>query len=348
MGTGSTTGSTVDGVDGADGTDGAMASTHDARRARRAARAARADARAAWTGGRWWLPGTVAAVVTAVAGWLGTEAGAAFTAAGCGERGAKFECLGAGLLFMAVAPVAGPLLLWLLYHLSGVRRSLLGVPVAAVVALCLVAAPELVRQVRLLGGVHPGEEVAPAPFVGVLLGLAVLGGGLALQGPRVVVRGVAAVVALGLLLISALVLSEPSVRARTALDLERATVPLLLPDAGWQPSPPYVDDDGDLSYDAVPVGWTGYGFEGVTVDVDHDLDRFGDTCSFRACVDSADVRVEVPEATDAGGVTAWRLVDGVLVTVSSTDGDPAVDPVAFLQGMSAVTTQELLERLFLR
>lgn len=317
----------------------------DAGRSERSARrAARAASRGAWAGERWWLPGTAAAVTAAVVGWLGTEAGSAFVAAGCGERGAKFECLGAGLLAMAAAPVLGPLLLWLLYRTAGVRRPLLSVPVAAAVGACLLAVPELVLEVRLLGGVEPGYEPVSAPLVGVLLGLAVLGGGLSLQGPRRGRRAVAAVVALGLLVAATLLLAGPSQRALTTLRLERATVPLLLPAEDWQLSSPYVDDQGDLSYYAVPVGWRGEGFEGADVDVESDPARFGETCGFRACVDRGDVRVEVLEPGDPGGPTAWRLMDGALVTVSSYDDEPAVDPVAFLNGMSAVTVQELVDR----
>jgi len=306
--------------------------------------AERAVARAVWTGGRWWLPGTVAALVAALVGWLVVVAGTAFVAAGCGERGAKFECLGAGLLAVAIAPVLLPLLLWLLYRTVGVRRPVLAVPVTAVVGLCLLAAPELVTEVRLLGGTERGSEPPPASTVGMLIGLAVLGGGLALQGPRRIVRAVAGAVALALLAGSTLALADPAERSATVLRLEGATVPLLLPDDGWQPASVYVDDDGNLSYYAVPVGWEGLGFEGLDVDVSQDRGRFGETCGFRTCTDEGDVRMEVLEPGEPGGPTAWRVVDEVLVTVTTDDDGPAVEPVAFLRGMAPVTVEEAVRR----
>jgi hypothetical protein len=121
-------------------------------------------------------------------------------------------------------------------------------------------------------------------------------------------------------------------------------VPLLLPAPGWGISSVYVGVDGDLSYYAVPQGWDGDGFDGVDVDVHGDERRFADTCSFRACTDHGDVRVEVLEDGAPGGPTAWRLVDGAVVTVASYDDEPVVDPVALLAGMQPATVEEVVAR----
>ncbi len=148
---------------------------------------------------------------------------------------------------------------------------------------------------------------------------------------------------------SAAALQAPAERADERLELQSATVPLLLPAQPWQQYGPNAGPDGDLRYDAVPAGWDGYGFEGASVTVSVRTEDFGDTCSFRACADAdADVRYELPDPQDAySGTTAWRLVDGHLVTVQ-TYGDmaPDVQPVAFLQGMTEVSVEEFLDRRF--
>lgn len=341
-----TTGST--GATGATGTtgttDGAVA--RRAERARR--RAAATERRAAWAGTRWWAPGAVVAVGTAVVAWLAVEAWTSYEAGGCGNPGAKFECLGETLVATAAAVVLGPLLLWLAYRAAGVRRPLPSVVVAVAVAWVLLAAVELVAQVRVLSGLERSYEPLTGAGVAALLGVAVLGGGLSLQGPHRAVRAVVAAGALGALVVSVFLLDGPADRAGTRLELLRAEVPLLLPGPGWEVASLRVDAAGDLSYDAVPVGFDGYGFEGVPVDVAADVTAFGESCGYERCVDVGDVRVEVPAPGDDSRATGWRVVDGTLVTVGRYDSgdDPALDPVDFLAGMAPATVEEALAREF--
>lgn len=306
--------------------------------------------------GRWWLPGVVVAAGTAVVGWLATTAWYAFEDGGCGSPGAKFVCLGETLLAAGGALVLGPVLLGLAYRAVGVRRPVLSALLAVVLAFLLQALPVLVDAVADLAGARdatPGRY--PPLLVAAVLALAALGGGLAWQGPRRALRACAAGVALVLLCVATVALQAPAERARDEARLVAATVPLLLPPEQWQPYGPYVADDGSLSYDAVPVGWAGYGFEGVHVSVSRatgDFSRatgdFGSTCAFRACADSGDVRYEVADPRDAGsGTQAWRLVDGHLVTVQTYgDGGPALDPVAFLGAMTTVDRETFLDRRF--
>jgi len=307
-----------------------------------AARSPRGD----WAGDRWWLPGTAVALGAAVVGGLLTEAWYAFEAAGCGNPGQKFECLVETLVAGAAAIVLGPLLLWFAYRRAGVRRALLGVLVAAVVAFCLLALVELVQQVAILSGRERTSEPPSGLVVGGVLGLAVLGGGLALAGPGRLLRAVAAALVLGALVGTVFALQDPAERASSRLELERAQVPLLVP-AGWQVYSPSVGESGDLSYDAVPEPWRGDGFAGIEVDVST-VDRHLDTCAVQACVADGDVRVEVPEPGTTTR-TAWRAVDGVVVTATTYDDDPpAVDLADLLRTLEPATVDDVVDRLYLR
>ena len=302
--------------------------------------------RGAWAGDRWWLPGASVALGAALVGGSVTEAWYAYEAAGCSDPGAKFECLGETLVGGAAAAVLGPLLLWIAYRRAGVRRALLGVLVAGAVAFCLLALVELVVQVGVLLGRERTYDDPSGPAVGGFLGLAVLAGGLAFAGPRRVVRAVVAALTLAALVGTVLALQAPVAREATRLELERAEVPLLVAD-GWQPYGSNVDEAGDVSYDVVPVGWPGYGFEGVSIAVRRSTDTFADTCSFRACATEGDITYELPE--EGGGRTAWQVVDGVLVT-AQTYGNPtdvpALDPVDALRGMTEVGVEEWAARTF--
>ena len=303
--------------------------------------------RGAWAGDRWWLPGTAVAVGAAVVGVVITEAWYRFEAAGCGNPGPKFECLVESLVAVAAAIVLGPLLLWFAYRRAGVRRALLGVLVAAAVAYLLLALVEFVQQVSILSGRERTFDSPSGLVVGGVLGLAVLGGGLALAGPYRVLRAVAVALMFGVLVGTVFELQDPVQRASSRLELERAQVPLLVP-AGWQVYSPYVGESGDLSYETVPQGWTGEGFDGVDVVVNAGTEPDIDTCGFQACVDDGDVRVEVPEPGDPGR-TAWRVVDGAVVTVRTYDDDgPEVDLADLLRSMEPVTVAEAVDRLYPR
>ena len=302
--------------------------------------------RGAWAGDRWWLPGTAVAVGAAVVAAVITEAWYVFEAAGCGNAGQKFECLIESLVAAAAAIVLGPLLLWFAYRRAGVRRALLGVLVAATVAFCLLALTELVQQVSILSGRERTFESPSGLVVGGVLGLAALGGGLAMSGPHRVLRAVAVALTFGVLVGTVFELQDPVERASSRLELERAQVPLLVP-AGWQVYSPNVGESGDLSYDAVPEAWRGDGFGGIEVDVTS-VDGHLDTCDFQLCVDDGDVRVEVPEP---GTTTrrAWRAVDGVVVTATTYDDDPpAVDLADLLRTLEPATVDEVVDRLYLR
>lgn len=305
-----------------------------------------APQRGAWAGGRWWLPGTTVALGAALLGGLLTEAWYAFEAADCGNPGATFACLGESLLAGAAVLVLGPLALWSAYRRAGVRRAWTGVLVAAAVAFCLLALVELVAQVGVLSGRERTFEGPSGLVVGGVLGLAVLGGGLVSAGPRRRLRAVAAALALGALVGTVLLLQEPVERAATRLELARAQVPLLVP-AGWQISSPYVGGSGDLSYDAVPGGWDGDGFAGVDVDVTSP-GRALDSCSYVACRDDGDVRLEVPDG-DTTTRTAWRVVDGVVVTARTySDRNPEVDLADLLRSLEPTTIDEVVDRSYLR
>lgn len=297
---------------------------------------------------RWWLPGVVVAAGTTVVGWAVTTGWYAFADAGCGSPGAKFACLVESLVAVAVAVVVGPVLLWLAYRAAGARRPVLSTLLAGAVAFVLQAAPVLVGAVADLVGVPGGWGTSgryPPLLVAVLLGLAALAGGFALQGPRRRWRAAVAGAALALLCVAAVSLQGPAERARTDARLAEATVPLLLPSAQWQPYGPYVGADGSLTYDAVPVGWPGYGFEGVRVSISGRTADLGDTCGFRSCADSGGVRYETADA--GSGTKAWRLVDGHLVTVQSYGDDgPLLDPVEFLGGIAPVDRETFLDRRF--
>lgn len=286
------------------------------------------------------VAGLVAMLLTA--GWYGFEDG------GCGSPTAKFACLVESLVAAAAAVVLAPVAVGLGYRAAGVRRPLPSVLVAGAVAFCLLALPVLLQHVSVLAGTpaDPTSRV-PASGVGLLSGLAVLGGGLALQGPRRRWRGAAAVVALTLLAGATLLLEAPADRAGQALRLDRARVPLLLPD-GWQPYRVHVGPAGELRYDAVPVGWPGYGFEGLDVSISRRADAQEDTCGFRRCATAGDITYEVPEEQDSG-VQAWRVVGGHEVSARASghaDHLPALDPVAALRGMRTVTAEEWLQRRF--
>lgn len=298
---------------------------------------------------RWWLPGAVVAGGTAVVGWVGTTAWYAFEDAGCGSPGAKFVCLGETILAAGVALVLGPVLLGLAYRAAGVRRPLPSVVLAVLLAWVLGALPVLLDSVADQAGVSDAvPERYPPSLVAAILFLASAGGALAWQGPRRALRAAVGAVSLLLLCAATLALESPADRARDGSRLAEATVPLLLPSQGWQPHGPYVREDGSLAYDAVPVGWPGYGFEGVRVHVRHGTGDFGSTCGFRVCADSGDVRYEVPDPAESGsGTQAWRVVDGHLVSVQTYgDGGPTLDPVAFLRGMAPVDRSTFLDRRF--
>lgn len=296
---------------------------------------------------RWWAPGVVCGAVAGALAVLLTAGWYAFEDSGCGSPAAKFACLGESLLAAAAAVALGPPAVWLAYRSAGVRRPLLSVVVAAAVAYCLLALPVLVQHVGVLAGRQSDLSArVPAWLVGLVVGPAVLGGGLALQGPRRRRRGAAAAVALALLASSTLLLAAPVERAGEALTLAEARVPLLLP-VGWQPYGPHVGPSGELRYDAVPVGWPGYGFEGLDVTISSRGDATpADTCGFRRCARDGDITYELPEQ-DGTGVQAWRVVGDHVVTVRSY-GDPAhlpaLDPVTALRAMSPVDADEWLDR----
>ena len=300
--------------------------------------------RGLWAGERWWLPGTAVASGAAVLGWVGTGAWDAFVAAGCGNPSPKFECMVETLAAGAAAAVLGPLLLWFTYRRAGVRRALLGVPVAAAVAFFLLALVELVAQVGVLFGRERTFDSPSGLVVGGVLGLAVLGGGLALTGPHRVVRAVVAALALGCLVAAVGLLQDPEERASSRLELGRAQVPLLVP-MGWQVSSLYVGEAGDLSYDAVPGDRQGGGGGGVDMVVST-AGRHLDPCEFSPCTIEGDVRVEVPEP-GTGLRSAWRAVDGVVVVATTYDDDLAVDLADLLATVEPVTMDEVVDRLYL-
>lgn len=294
---------------------------------------------------RWWLPGVVSGAVTAVVSGLLAAAWLVYEAGGCGGGAASFACLGATLMGIATAAVVGPPALWLLYRLVGVRHPVLAVPVAAGVALCLLAVPELLHQVGLgLGVQGPGPLAVPVA-TGLDLGVAAAAGGLALQGPRRARRGAVAGAALVALVVVVLALQPATDREETRLELGTATVPLLLPD-GWGAFAAYVGPEGDLTYTAVPPGHEGYGFDGVRVEVTGDVSRYADTCGYRACTDDGDVRTEVGRTDDGYGSQAWRVVDGALVTVTTGAYDAPADLVGLLRAMEPVDVATFLDRRY--
>lgn len=300
---------------------------------------------------RWWTPGAVVAAGAVVVVWLATAGWYGFEDGDCGKPGAKFACLVESLVAAGLVLLLGPLLLWWAYRAAGVRRALLSTVVAAAVLLALGVLPVLVEHAAVVAGVADVRGTSgryPAALVAVVAGLAVLGGGLVFHGPYRRRRAGVAAVALVAAIASAAALQAPAERADERLELQTARVPLLLPAQPWQQYSPNAGPDGDLRYDAVPAGWDGYGFEGASVTVSGRTEDFGDTCSFRACADAGDVRYELLDPLDAySGTTAWRLVDGFLVTVQ-THGDmaPDVEPVAFLQGMAEVSVKEFIDRRF--
>lgn len=310
-----------------------------------------------WSSGtparRWWRPAALAGPLVAVVVALLAAAWQAYEAGGCGSATDGFACLGASLMGVVAAAVLGPLALWLLYRSLGLRHPVLAVPVAAAVALCLCAVPELVHQVRLGTGTGPGTGTGAGtagpvlvPLVaGLVLGAAAAAGALALQGPRRGARGAVAGVLLGALVAVVLGLQPATDREETRLELGRAAVPLLLAD-GWAPFAPWVGTAGDLTYTAVPPGYEGYGYDGVRVEVDRDVSRFGETCAARDCEDDGDVRTEVGETGDGYGTRAWRVVDGALVTATTDAYGPPADLVGLLQGLRPVPVEEFLDRRY--
>lgn len=301
------------------------------------------SSRGDWAGDRWWLPGTVVAVAvlglvtTLTAAWYRYEAG------DCGNPGATFACLGESLLAGAAAVLLGPVLLWWAYRRAGVRRALPSVLVGVAVAFCLLALVELVVQVGVLSGrERPYGEPSPV-VVGGVLSLAALGGGLALVGPRRRLRAVAAAVALGALVGSVLLLQDPVRRVATRLELGRAEVPLLVP-PGWQITYSSVRDSGDLSYDAVPDGWAGETYDGIDVDVTTPEAHL-DPCPYGGgCVLDGDVRLERAEPGERLS-SAWRAVDGVVVSVALDDDGPDVDLADLLRSLEPVTLEQAVARL---
>lgn len=291
------------------------------------------------------MPAAVVAAGTFVVVWALTAGWYLYEDGDCGAPGAKCACLVEMLVAAGLALLLGPLLLWWAYRAAGVRKPLLSTLLAAAVALPLATAVLLVEQVVQLAGGDLAWATGryPAPVVALLVTGAVLAGGTTLSGPYRGRRAGALAGALVVMVGTTAVLVEPVDRARTGTELAQATVPLLVPDAGWELYAPRVYD-GDLSHDAVPVGWDGYGFEGVKVSVSREVDNFGESCSYRPCLDEGDVRRTQEPGDD---VEAWRIVSGHLVTVRTySDMAPDVDPVGFLTGITEVTAETFVDRLF--
>lgn len=346
MTTGDEQGAGADGVPATAGSTpeplwGSESERRRSERSRRRREAARR--RAAWAGGRWWAPGLVAAVGAAAAGALGTLAWRAYEDGGCGSGG-DFACLFETFAATAAVALLGPVLLWSAYRGLGVARPVLSTLVAVLLLRALAALPVLAVQLRLLLGWETPPVATGPLWVAVVLGLAALGGGLALQGPRRAVRALAAGAVLVALAVTVPLLTAPAETAGLRTELAGARVPLLLPGPGWQVDDVFVAPDGDLHYDVVPAGGTGR--DGVPVVVEGDRTSWGDECS-RGCTWVGDVAV-LP-SDQPGPETVRRAVDGAFVTVGRYSRDSwYLDRVEVARQLAPVTVDALLARRVVR
>ncbi len=266
----------------------------------------------------------VATAVTVVVaeGWYAYE-----EAAACGSSWTSM-CLAEFLLGALVVVAASPVLLYLAYRLAGVRRPLLSVLVALAAGVLLLALSPLTRDVAALADVaEPHLDGQGSSWaLAVVVGPAVLAGGLVWSGPRRAVRAATAAVALAALGASAVLLQPAADAARDRREVVAAATPLVIA-PGWQWLSPY-DGQARLDYDVVPTGTVDM-WDSLRVEVSTDLDEEGSVCGFTPCRQVGDVLVSEP--TDgAGTVTAWRVLDGHLVEVTAYDPEDDPDPVAFL------------------
>ncbi|WP_336920859.1 hypothetical protein [Aquipuribacter sp. SD81] len=289
---------------------------------------------------RWWLPGVlVALVATALTvvvaeGWYGYEAG------GCGDPREKFTCMSEAILGGAAVILLAPPAVWLAYRESGVRRPFLSLLVALGTGVPLLAVPWFVQEVTALAGrTEPALDGPGSSWsLAVVVGPAVLAGGLAWSGPRRAARAVGAGAALVALVGSVFLLAPAAREARDERVVAAAGTPLVIA-PGWRWVSPWERTDG-LDYDVVVDG-TEDRWDRLAVELSTDLDREGWRCDVDPCRQVGDVLVTVPDG-GTGFVSAWRVLDGHLVEVTAYDPEDDPDPVAFLTAARVVDLEEFL------